>query len=46
MTVVWSTVKNHGGYIDLHRREGEGSHFDIFLPATRDLPSQREARFV
>lgn len=46
MTVVWSTEKDHGGYIDLHSREGEGSRFDIFLPATRDLPSQRTARFV
>jgi CheY-like chemotaxis protein len=36
MTVVWATVKDHKGYIDLHSREGQGTRFDIFFPATRD----------
>ena len=35
MTVIWATVKDHGGYIDLISTEGEGTRFDIFLPATR-----------
>jgi len=36
MTVVWAAVKDHKGYVDLQSREGEGTRFDIFLPATRD----------
>jgi len=36
MAVVWGTVKDHGGYIDLQSREGEGTRFELFFPATRD----------
>jgi CheY-like chemotaxis protein len=35
MTVVYSTVKDHGGYIDIHSQEGEGTRFDVYLPVTR-----------
>lgn len=33
MTVIWATVKDHGGYIDLKSREGEGTLIEIYLPA-------------
>jgi CheY-like chemotaxis protein len=46
MTVIWSTVKDHAGYIDLQSREGEGTRFDIYLPATREVPTERERRVV
>jgi PAS domain S-box-containing protein len=36
MSVVWSTVKDHEGYIDLESREGWGSVFRIFFPVTRE----------
>ncbi len=36
MTVIWVTIKDHGGYIDLQSREGEGTCFVLYLPATRD----------
>ncbi len=36
MAVVWGTVKDHGGYIDIRSAEGEGTRFDLFFPATRD----------
>ncbi len=36
MAVVWGTVKDHNGYIDLNSKEGEGARFDLFFPATRD----------
>ncbi|MBW2410696.1 MAG: response regulator [Deltaproteobacteria bacterium] len=36
MAVVWGTVKDHNGYIDLQSREGKGTRFELYLPATRD----------
>jgi len=36
MAVVWGTVKDHKGYIDLQSQEGQGSCFELFFPATRD----------
>jgi len=35
MTVIWATVKDHAGYLDLESREGEGTRIEIFLPAHR-----------
>ncbi len=36
LAVVWGTVKDHAGYIDVQSREGEGSTFTLFFPATRE----------
>lgn len=36
MSVVWSTVNDHDGYIDLESQEGRGSVFRIYFPATRE----------
>ncbi len=33
MAVVWGTIQDHNGYIELNSRLGEGTTFDIFLPA-------------
>ncbi len=38
MAVVWSTVKDHGGYLDVQSREGEGTRFDLYFPVTRREP--------
>jgi PAS domain S-box-containing protein len=43
MAVVWGTVKDHGGYIDLQSSEGQGTRFDLFFPATRDRLRQDES---
>lgn len=34
MAVVWNTVKDHKGYIDIEGAEGEGVSFTLFFPAT------------
>ena len=38
MAVVWGTVKDHGGYIDVSSREGGGTAVNLYFPLTRDLP--------
>ena len=43
MTLVWATVKEHGGYIDIQTEEGKGSTFDLYLPATREPISKKTA---
>jgi two-component system cell cycle sensor histidine kinase/response regulator CckA len=35
MAVVWGTVKDHEGYIDVQSREGEGATITVCFPATR-----------
>ena len=35
MAVVWGTVKDHKGYIDIQSIEGEGTSFFLFFPVTR-----------
>ncbi|WP_214169679.1 CHASE2 domain-containing protein [Geoanaerobacter pelophilus] len=36
MTVIWATVKDHNGYIDLQSAEGEGTRIVMYFPATRE----------
>jgi CheY-like chemotaxis protein len=36
LAVVWGTVKDHGGYIDVESRLGEGTTFSLYFPVTRD----------
>jgi CheY-like chemotaxis protein len=35
MTLIWSTVKEHGGFIDIRSVEGGGTTLDLYFPATR-----------
>ena len=35
MAVVWGTVKDHKGYIDVQSTEGKGATFTIYFPVTR-----------
>jgi signal transduction histidine kinase/ActR/RegA family two-component response regulator len=34
MALVWGTVKDHGGFIDIQSKTGAGTRFDLYLPAT------------
>ncbi|MBN1848942.1 MAG: PAS domain S-box protein [Deltaproteobacteria bacterium] len=40
MTVVWGTVKDHQGYIDVESVEGGGSTFTLYFPATTEEISE------
>jgi signal transduction histidine kinase len=35
MAVVWGTVKDHKGYIDIQSTEGKGTTFTLYFPVTR-----------
>jgi signal transduction histidine kinase/ActR/RegA family two-component response regulator len=36
MAVVWGTVQDHRGYIDLTSSEGRGTTFELYFPITRE----------
>ena len=36
LAVVWGTVKDHKGYIDVQSVEGEGSTLSLYFPVTRE----------
>ena len=38
MAVVWGTVQDHGGYIDIDSTPGKGTRFDLYFPVSRDIP--------
>ena len=39
MAVVWGTVEDHDGKIEVESEEGEGTCFTILFPATKEAPS-------
>ena len=44
MAVVWGTVKDHKGLIDVKSNEGKGTTFTLYFPATRKKLSEEECR--
>lgn len=42
LAVVWGTVMDHHGYIDVQSAEGKGSTFTLYFPVTRDAPEKTE----
>ena len=42
MAVVWGTVQDHHGYIDVTSQPDEGTTFCITLPATREIAQQAQ----
>ncbi|MFO7706989.1 MAG: response regulator [Desulfobacterales bacterium] len=42
MAVVWGTVKDHEGYIDIRSSEGEGTSVDLYFPITRQEVARRD----
>jgi PAS domain S-box-containing protein len=45
MAVVWGTVKDHKGYIDVKSRPKRGTTFTLFFPVTRKALSRKNAPF-
>jgi PAS domain S-box-containing protein len=40
LAVVWGTVKDHNGYIDVESEEGKGSVFTLYFPVTQEEPAK------
>ncbi len=43
MSVIWGTVKDHNGYIDVNSIEGKGTEITIYFPATRSAALQKKS---
>jgi CheY-like chemotaxis protein len=41
MSVVWATVKDHNGYIDIKTKKGKGTTVDLYFPVTRSEISKK-----
>ena len=46
MTVVWNTIKDHAGFVDIQSREGDGTRAYVYLPATREEHNGTQRRVV
>jgi len=44
MAVVWGTVKDHKGYIDVKSTEGQGTKFTLYFPVTRQKLTSEKSR--
>jgi len=46
MAVVWGTVKDHSGYIDVHSNLGEGTEFTLHFPISRKEAEQDKPKIA
>lgn len=42
MAIVWNTVNDHNGYINVSSEEGKGTIFELYFPATYAAVSKKE----
>jgi CheY-like chemotaxis protein len=45
LAIVWGAVQDHNGYIDVQSREGKGTTFTLYFPATREK-AEEEAQKI
>jgi signal transduction histidine kinase/ActR/RegA family two-component response regulator len=45
MAIVWGTLKDHNGYIDVRSEQGKGTTFTLYLPATGEVPQEDDVPF-
>jgi signal transduction histidine kinase/ActR/RegA family two-component response regulator len=45
MAVVWGSVKDHSGYIDISSIEGKGTKFTLYFPTTEEKTAPVQAPF-
>jgi two-component system, cell cycle sensor histidine kinase and response regulator CckA len=43
MSVVWATVKDHNGMIDISSKVGKGTTFELYFPVTRSAVPDKSA---
>jgi two-component system, cell cycle sensor histidine kinase and response regulator CckA len=43
LAVVWGTVKDHKGYIDIQSIEKKGTSFTLYFPVCREKPAERKS---
>ena len=41
MPVVWNTIKDHNGYIDIETDEGRGTIFSLYFPVTEEAHTEK-----
>jgi len=44
MTVIWGTVKDHKGYIDVKSAEGKGTTFTLYFPVSQKVLAEDKSR--
>ncbi|MCG8633305.1 MAG: ATP-binding protein [Desulfobacterales bacterium] len=45
MAVVWGTVQDHDGYIDVTSTPGKGTRFDLYFPTTQEQSDPKPGTF-
>ncbi len=46
MSVVWGTVKDHNGYIEVSSKRGEGTAFTLYFPVSRKEIAEEQPSFA
>jgi two-component system, cell cycle sensor histidine kinase and response regulator CckA len=41
LAVVWGTVQDHHGYIDVTSTKGDGTTFDLYFPLSREMVTEK-----
>ena len=44
MAIVWGTVKDHRGHVDVRSEEGQGTTFDLYFPMPTETPAMTGKR--